>query len=78
MSRAVERIAREVKSLPPAELDEFLNWLSDFTTGQMDEWDSEVARDSKPGGRLEPLLRRAEQDVATGRTKPLDEVLDDK
>jgi hypothetical protein len=33
-------------------------------------------RDSQPGGRLHDLIDRARADIAAGRTKPLDEVLD--
>jgi len=78
MTRTVERIAAEVRALPDAELDELLAWLADFESQRMDAWDKEIATDSPPGGRLQGLLDRAKEDIAAGRTKPLDEILDHK
>ncbi|MEN6452023.1 MAG: hypothetical protein ABFC96_16155 [Thermoguttaceae bacterium] len=77
MTTAVEKIADEVRSLPKADLDEFLAWLADYELQQPDEWDREMERDSQPGGRLQSVIDRARADIAAGRTKPLDEVLDD-
>ncbi len=76
MTTAVEKIVDEVKSLPKAELDEFLTWLAEYELQQSDEWDKEIHRDCQPGGRLQNAIDRARQDIAAGRTKPLDEVLD--
>jgi hypothetical protein len=78
MSSTVEKIAGAVKALPDAELDELLSWLADFEAERMDAWDAEIADDCKPGGRLQGLLDRAKEDIATGNTKPLNEVLDHK
>ena len=78
MTRTVEKIAAEVSALPDAELDELLAWLADFESQRMDAWDGEIATDSLPGGRLQGLLDRAKEDIAAGRTKPLDEILDHK
>jgi hypothetical protein len=72
----VERIAEQVKALPEHEREEFLSWLADFELERSDDWDAELARDSQPGGRLERVLKRVRADIAAGRTKPLDEVLD--
>lgn len=41
-----------------------------------DEWDKELERDSKPGGALDSVLKRVRADIASGRTKPLDEITD--
>jgi hypothetical protein len=76
MTATVERIADEVKSLPRAQLDELLTWLADYELQQPDEWDKAMERDSQPGGRLQDVIDRARKDIAAGRTKPLDEVLD--
>ncbi len=76
MTAKVEKIAEQVKALPEKELDEFLSWLADYEAGHADEWDKEMARDSEPGGRLQGVLDRVRKDIAEGRTKPLDEVLD--
>lgn len=78
MTQTVEKIAREVKTLPAEELDEFLGWLADFEAERMDAWDKELVADCQPGGRLQGLLDRAKEDIAAGKTKPLDEVLDHK
>ncbi len=76
MTTKVEEIAEQVKALPDDERDEFLSWLADFEIEHSDGWDKEIARDSQPGGRLERVLKRVREDIAAGRTKPLDEVLD--
>ena len=78
MTQAVEKIVGEVKALSGAELDEFLAWLADFEAGRMDDWDQEIAADSQAGGRMQDLLDRTRKDVASGKTKPLDEILDNK
>jgi hypothetical protein len=78
MTRIVEKIAAEVSALPDAELDELLAWLADFESKRMDSWDKEIAADSLPGARLQGLLDRAKENIAAGRTEPLDEILDHK
>jgi len=78
MTRTVEKIAAEVSALPDAELDELLAWLAEFESQRMDSWDKEIAEDALPGGRLQGLLDRAKDDIAAGRTKSLDEILDHK
>jgi hypothetical protein len=76
MTRNVEKIVEQVKGLPQEELDEFLSWLAEYELEQADEWDEEIQRDARPGGRLDSVLKRVRQDIAEGRTKPLDEVID--
>jgi len=76
MTTRVENIAEQVRALPEEERDEFLSWLADFALEHSDAWDKEIARDSQPGGRLGSVLDRVRQDIAEGRTKPLDEILD--
>jgi hypothetical protein len=76
MTTKVEEIAEQVKALPDNEREEFLSWLADFEFEHSDDWDMEIARDSRPGGRLERVLGRVRKDIAEGRTKALDEVLD--
>lgn len=75
MTATVERLADEVKSLPKAQLEEFLAWLVDYQSEHSDAWDAELERDSQPGGRLQNVLDRVRNDIAAGNTKPLDEVL---
>jgi hypothetical protein len=76
MKPVVRKIAEQVKALPESELEEFLSWLTEYEAGHLDEWDKEIERDSQDGGRLGPVLKRARDDIAAGRTKPLDEVID--
>jgi hypothetical protein len=76
MTSKVEEIAEQVKALPDAEREEFLSWLADFEMEHSNDWDKEIARDSQPGGRLERVLERVRKDIAMGKTKPLDEVID--
>lgn len=69
MTTRVEQIAEQVKSLPVSEREELLSWLAECEFGQADPWDAEIARDTKPGGRMQRVLDRAsryrrEQDEA--------------
>ncbi len=75
MTTAVESIAERVKGLPEREFDEFLSWLADYGLKHSDQWDEQIERDSQPGGRLDTVLRRVHDDIAAGRTKPLNEVI---
>ena len=75
MTKTVEGIADQVKSLPREEFDEFLSWLSEYGIQNADAWDEEMAHDAQPGGRLEPVLERVRADIVAGRTKPLDEII---
>jgi hypothetical protein len=42
---------------------------------QSDVWDAQI-EDDLNAGRLDHLIAMAEADIAAGKTKPLDEVLD--
>ncbi len=76
MTAKVKKIAEQVKALPEEERDEFLSWLAEYELQHADDWDREIARDSQPGGRLDHVLKRVQKDIAEGKTKPLDEVID--
>lgn len=76
MTANVQKITEQVKALPEKKLDEFLSWLTNYELEYLDEWDNQIAQDSQPGGRLEPVLDRVRKDIVAGRTKPLDEVID--
>ena len=75
MTATVEKIADEVQALPEGELDEFLSWLVDYELAHADRWDREIELDSHPGGRLDAVLERVRGDIAAGKTKPLDGVI---
>jgi hypothetical protein len=76
MSGAVQKIADEIRALPSEQLEEFLAWLAEFESSRTDDWDKEIARDSAPAGRLQGLVKEAQQDIAAGRTKPKTEIID--
>ncbi|MBM4043160.1 MAG: hypothetical protein FJ290_32130 [Planctomycetes bacterium] len=76
MTTKVQTIADQVRALPQREREEFLSWLGEFELEHNDEWDDELARDARPGGRPERVLKRVRGDIAEGRTRPLDEILD--
>lgn len=76
MKATVRKIAEQVKALPKSELDEFLSWLAEYEMSHPDKWDREIERDSQNGGPLTPVLKRVRKDIASGRIKPLDEVID--
>ena len=77
MTATVEKIADKVIALPEKELDEFLSWLADYELAHPDRWDKEIEADSQPGGRLDAVLKRVRADIVAGRTKPLDEIIND-
>ena len=76
MTETVGRIVDQVKQLRQDEYEELLDWLAERQASEMDAWDKELERDSRPGGRLQAVMNRVRKDIAAGRTKPLDEVLD--
>jgi rubrerythrin len=76
MKAAVKKITEQVKALPENELNEFLSWLAEYEMGHSDEWDKEIERDFRNGGPLSPVLKRVRADIASGRTKPLDKVIE--
>jgi hypothetical protein len=76
MKAVVKKIAEQVEALPESELDEFLSWLAEYQIDHLDKWDKEIERDSQDTGALSPVLKQVREDIASGRTKPLDEVID--
>ena len=76
MTTIVEQIVGQVRSLSAKELDELLSWLADYELEHLDEWDKEFERDSQDGGCLSWVLERVRADIASGRTRPLDEFID--
>ena len=70
----VTEIIEAVKSLDIEEKGEFLARLSEVDFE--DAWDRQIAADAQ-AGRLDQLWQLALEDIQAGRTKPLDEVLND-
>lgn len=50
MTANVEKIVEQVKALPEKELGEFLSWLAEYELQHEDEWDEQIARDSRRAG----------------------------
>ena len=73
MSTVVE-IIDAVKNLDEQEKGEFLEKLTEVDFD--DAWDRQIAADAK-AGRLDHLWQQALEDIEAGRTKPLDEILND-
>ena len=63
----VKEIEIAIAELPPSELAELAAWFEKF---HAQLWDAQVGRDLK-AGRLDSLLREAEQDLEDGRCEPL-------
>ncbi len=71
--RSVADIQAEIEKLSSADQRRLADWLEEL---QADAWDAQIEEDIK-AGRLDHLIAQAEADIAAGRTKPLDEVLND-
>ena len=70
----VTEIIEAVKSLGVEEKGEFLTRLSEVDFD--DAWDRQMTADAE-NGKLDILWQQALEDIKAGRTKPLDEVLND-
>lgn len=71
MSTVLE-IIDAVKKLDEQEKGEFLEKLTEIDFD--DAWDRQIEADAK-AGRLDHLWQQALEDIEAGRTKPLDEIL---
>jgi len=74
VSTAVESILQQVNGLSPSEQKEFWDRLMAEESARLDEWERQIARDSK-SGKLDRLLAEVDEDIAAGRVKPLQEVI---
>jgi hypothetical protein len=63
----VKEIESAIAQLPPSELAEFAKWFEEF---QAQVWDEQLERDVK-SGRLDTLLKQAEQEFESGQCEPL-------
>jgi hypothetical protein len=69
---SVAELIEAVKELSEEQKGEFLERLAEIDFD--DAWDRQIEADAK-AGRLDPLWQQALEDIEAGRTKPLDEVL---
>lgn len=69
--RTVAEIQAAIERLSPAEKLKLGKWFAEM---QADAWDAQIEEDIR-AGRLDHLIAQADADIAAGRTRPLDEVL---
>lgn len=68
MVQLLEEAISKVKRLPPAEQEAIAEII--LAELKQTEWDKQIKEDLK-AGRLDQLIREAEDDIAAGRTTPL-------
>lgn len=68
----VTEIESAIQQLPAAEKWKLLQRFHDTL---WNEWDRRIEEDSATG-RLDHLVQEVEADIAAGRVKPLDEIID--
>jgi hypothetical protein len=72
--KSVDEIISAVRDLSEDQKGKFLERLAEIDFD--DDWDRQIEADVK-AGRLDHLLAQAEADIAAGRTKPLEQVLNE-
>jgi len=70
----VQEIETAIQKLKPQEVHEVADWLQEL---REELWDRQIDADAK-AGRLDTLADKALEDYRAGRTKPLDEILDQR
>jgi hypothetical protein len=68
----VKEIETAIQKLKPQEIREIADWLQEL---REELWDKQIDADAE-AGRLDKLAEKALEDYRAGRTKPLDEILD--
>ena len=71
MSTVLE-IESAIEQLPPGEKWNLIHRLHDAL---WQDWDKQIEADAA-AGRLDHLVQEGETDIAAGRGKPLDEIID--
>jgi hypothetical protein len=67
----IEEIETAVTNLPPTDYARFRDW---FVERDNYLWDKEIEEDSASGA-LDHIVQEIKADIAAGRVKPLDEIL---
>ena len=70
----VQEIEQAIAKLPEAE---FISLMDRLRARHADVWDRQIENDVA-SGRLDFLVREAEAEQLQGKTKPLNEVIDDR
>ena len=68
----VAEIEDALRALPIDQARSVADWLQEYLE---DQWDRQIARDAG-SGKLDKLAAKALEHHKAGRTKPLDEVID--
>ena len=63
----VLELEQAIRQLPAEELSQFSKWFEEFMA---DEWDKQIERDVA-AGKLDHLLKKADEDFEAGLSKPL-------
>lgn len=66
----LDAIKDAIELLPPEEQTTLASWLSER---DWNAWDMQIERDFSPSGRGTALLAELEQEIAEGRTHPMEE-----
>ena len=64
---SVEELESVVASLPAGDLAQFSQWFEEFMA---DQWDKQIEQDVA-NGRLDGLIKQADEDYKNGLCKPL-------
>jgi hypothetical protein len=64
-------VETSIKQMPKEEVRDLAKWLQEYLD---DMWDQQIVSDLETG-KLDRLVAKAEADIATNRTRDLDEVL---
>jgi uncharacterized membrane protein len=70
----LQEIESAIDRLPPRQRRALLQRLQDRHWGQ---WDRQIASDQK-AGRLDAVVAEVEAEIATGKVKPLHELIGDR
>jgi hypothetical protein len=70
---SVQEIESAVSTLPPNDMAEFVRWFEDFRARERkrqaeedQRWDEQIAADGR-SGRLDALIRQAQEEVKAGQ-----------
>jgi hypothetical protein len=70
----IAEIESAISALPDKDAWAVADWLQEYLDAK---WDKEMDEDIA-AGRLDALWEKAKSDIAAGRVKPLDEVINDR
>jgi hypothetical protein len=64
---SVEQLEKAIEELPRDELARLATWFAEY---QAQQWDRQIEEDQR-AGRLDHVIQRVRDDIASGRSKPL-------